>query len=132
MFKSTYNKGYNLLFKNGLTISVQFGHNNYCSNHDISAFEKPDILSSYDAEIAIWDANGQWFNFGHDTVKGHIDSDEVAVWTNLVAKSSDLTQLKLYANMNKLMDNERFEVDEPEFDSAQFRTDDNFDDGHGY
>jgi hypothetical protein len=31
-FKSTNNKGFQMTFENGWTISVQFGYGNYCDN----------------------------------------------------------------------------------------------------
>jgi hypothetical protein len=38
-FKSTNNKGFQMTFENGWTISVQFGYGNYCShrNHENQA-----------------------------------------------------------------------------------------------
>jgi len=88
MFKSTSNKGFSLTFENGWTISVQFGYGNYCDNHrhpdgwDFS--KKQEVTQSSDAEIAIWDANGEWYNFGSDTVKGYCSANEVAEWIEKV------------------------------------------------
>ncbi len=89
-FNSTQNKGFQMTFENGWTISVQFGYGNYCqNNHHPKGFyfsKNQDITSSEDAEIAIWDRNGQWFNFGSDTVKGYCSTNEVAEWIDKVSK----------------------------------------------
>lgn len=56
MFRSTENKGFQLTFANGWTISVQFGKGNYCNgNRDKSDnFNRTQsIVESVDAEIAI-------------------------------------------------------------------------------
>ena len=39
----------------------------------------PDEESN-NAEIAIWNKDGKWFNFGSDMVKGWVDVNEVAEW----------------------------------------------------
>ena len=84
MIKSTNNKGFSLSFQNGWTISVQFGYGNYCenNNHPEGFFfsKEKDVVESNDAEIAIWDSEGKWYNFGYDTVKGYCSADEVGEW----------------------------------------------------
>jgi len=89
-FKSTNNKGFQMTFENGWTISVQFGWMNYCDNQNhpdgYQFSEKNDIVESSDAEIAIWDNNGQWYNFNYDTVKGYCSANEVAEWISKVSK----------------------------------------------
>ena len=84
MFASTNNKGFQLKFENGWTISVQFGCGNYCDNKhhpDGWYFSKnQEVVTSTDAEIAMWDENNEWYNFGTDTVKGYCSADEVAEW----------------------------------------------------
>jgi len=109
MFKSTRNKGFQMTFKNGITISVQFGFMNYCSRrndhpYDSSKFEEMDemrqlIVESNTAEIAIWDDKGKWFNFGSDTVKGWVNADEVARWITACSEARDLDHLKIKANI---------------------------------
>ena len=63
MFKITDGKGFHITFKNGVTVSVQFGYGNY------------------DAEIAIWNKQGKWITrdiVGHDdNVKAHVSPDEL-------------------------------------------------------
>lgn len=55
--------GFKMTFENGNTISVQFGWGNYCENRGES---KPGCVN---AEIAIWDSENKWFDFGSDSVK---------------------------------------------------------------
>lgn len=88
MFKSTLNKGFQITFENGWTISVQFGFGNYCSKKQSGYKEsmESDIWSSDDAEIAIWDKEGNWYNFGNDEVKGFCSADEVAEWIQFTSK----------------------------------------------
>ncbi len=74
--KTDYNDGFAMTFKNGWTISVQFGRINDC--HRQGDF-------SLDAEIAIWDDENGWYNFGNGIVKGYCDADEVATWIYKVA-----------------------------------------------
>jgi hypothetical protein len=90
MLKITRGTGFQLNFENGWTISVQFGYGNYCDNyHHPEGFDfgkGKDIVQSYDAEIAIWDIEGTWYNFGDDTVKGYCSADEVAEWIDKVSR----------------------------------------------
>lgn len=97
MLASTLNKGFQLTFENELTISVQFGSGNYCErkiglwvpNDEM----KYDIVKSSNAEIAIWDKNGKWFNFGSDEVKGWVEANEIAKWIYLVSTVENLDDL---------------------------------------
>jgi len=88
-FKSTNNKGFQMTFENGWTISVQFGYGNYCDNgHHPDGFyfsKAQDVVESSDAEIAIWDDKGKYYNFGSDTAKGYCSADEVATWIHFTA-----------------------------------------------
>jgi len=88
--------GFSMKFANGWTISVQWHDGAYTSreNRGLARLEEPEFgteVSSPDAEIAIWDKNGDWHNFGDDTVKsffgqsgdtvkGYCTADEVAEW----------------------------------------------------
>jgi len=89
-FRSTSNKGFSMTFENGWTISVQFGYGNECDNHhhpdgwDFA--KKQEITESTDAEIAMWDKYGNWYDFGSDTVNGHCSPNEVAEWINKCSK----------------------------------------------
>ena len=88
-FASTNNRGFQMTFENGWTISVQFGFGNYCSNRNHPdgwyASKGVEYFSCPDAEIAIWDSFGEYYNFGHDTVKDYCSADEVAEWITKVS-----------------------------------------------
>ena len=80
--------GFSMAFRNGVRISVQFGNGNYCSNRHKEHVH--DLFSSRTAEIAIMptdDKGGaaEWFDFGGDTVKGWVTTDEVALWIEAVS-----------------------------------------------
>jgi len=98
MFKTNQNKGFTMTFKNGITISVQFGAGNYCERRNLIApiqgEMKMNMVESKTAEIAIWDKEGAWFSFGHDTVKGWVNTDEVATWIILCTAATSLDDLK--------------------------------------
>jgi len=113
MLKATQNKGFSLTFENGLTISVQFGTMNYCERKNNSSTYKSemlneqDIIESKNAEIAIWDKDDNWFNFGSDTVKGRCSANEVANWIEKISKAdsdfiSKLIDLKNDCELNSL------------------------------
>ena len=74
--------GLQMSFSNGNTISIQFGFGNYCDNKNLTKdFSK-------DAEIAIWNDSGEWYNFGNDTVKGYCNTDEIAKWIHFAANNN--------------------------------------------
>ena len=87
-----------MVFNNRMTISIQFGTGNYCSRKSVDAYPmsemKEYVVSSPDAEIAIWDADGTWFNFGYDEVKGFVTPDEVALWIHIVSSAESLNHLQ--------------------------------------
>lgn len=88
-FTSTQNKGFQITFPNLWTISVQWGVGNYCENGYIGEWGgemKKMRVYCPTAEIGIWDENGNWFNFGHDQVKGYCTPEEVVEWINKVSK----------------------------------------------
>jgi hypothetical protein len=94
---STGNKGFQLTFENGLTISVQWGVGNYCENRqysDYSAPMKKEIWDCSTAEIAIWDKSDVWHNFGSDTVKGYVSSDEIAKWVSKVQRAKSIKSIR--------------------------------------
>jgi len=88
MFKSTLRKGFQMTFENGWTISVQWGYGNYCDNRSFlqSDIDNTEDLECETAEIAMWDKDDKWFEFGYDTVKGHCTPDEVADWIDKCRK----------------------------------------------
>jgi hypothetical protein len=100
MFKTNQNKGFTMTFKNGITISVQFGAGNYCEQskkHRSIGQMQMETVESKTAEIAIWDKEGTWFSFGYDTVKGWVKTDEVATWIIFCTAATSLDDLKTRA-----------------------------------
>lgn len=101
MFSISANKGFQIKFNNGWTVSVQWGPGNYCDNrnmpfyqwfvntvddkgmHTKGLFNAPPSAT---AEIAAWDANGNWYTWPNgDDVKGYCLPDEVLGFLNLIA-----------------------------------------------
>ncbi len=80
-FRTCDNKGFQLTFPNGVTLSTQFGWGNYCSNRDkeIPDYTKPrpDNFSE-DAEIAILGPDGKWL-----TSEFKDDGDDVLGWVTI-------------------------------------------------
>jgi hypothetical protein len=107
MIRSVQNRGFQIEFKNGMTISVQFGADNYCERKDMNAPVQGEMqmrmVESPNAEIAIWDRNGKWFNFGHDEVKGWVEADEIAEWIALIQYADDLKHLAKLAATSLLV-----------------------------
>lgn len=93
IFRVTGNKGFQMKFENGWTISVQFGYGNYCDNRnhpDGFDFAKGlNAVQSSDAEIAIWSGDtwgSEWYTFENgDTVLGYQTPDQVVQWISKVA-----------------------------------------------
>lgn len=74
MFRITDSKGFRMTFANNWSISVQFGETNYCTQLE----DEHDQARAYTAEVAIFDANGDWFTLPNDdVVMGHCTPSEV-------------------------------------------------------
>jgi hypothetical protein len=105
MFKSSYNKGFAMTFKNGLTISVQWGVGNYCERRSFHSTVNNDMKNifneSVNAEIAIWSNDGTDFNFENDWVKGYVSADEVAGWITMVSTAKDMNDLNTIVSETK-------------------------------
>ena len=94
-FIATNNKGFQMKFKNGFAISVQWGPGNYCGvkGADFGAAMKTDFWESTSAEIAVFDKEGEFISINGYTLEstdGTIKDvdDVVAGWlsTDKVAK----------------------------------------------
>lgn len=104
MFKTTYNKGFSMTFANHLTISVQWGSGNYCDNKDYTKSLIDDRKNIHNqctnAEIAIWDKDDNWFDFGDDTVNGYMTTNQVAMWIEMVSSADDIEHLQSIVKHN--------------------------------
>ena len=89
MFKITGGKGFHMTFANGWTVSVQFGPGNYCENRNMAITVEQEQFAgkkgSINAEIAAWNADGNWHDFGDDTVRGWCSTDDVADFIHMIA-----------------------------------------------
>ena len=99
-FITCMNKGFRLTFENGLTISVQWGPGNYCSNKG-DEFDAPQNKLHYScgtAEIAIMSDNcensSEWVVFkGGDNLCGWLSADQVADYITKVKNAKSLREL---------------------------------------
>jgi hypothetical protein len=117
MFTATQNKGFQIKFENGNTISVQWGPANYCSpTHDEgrgAAYDAPaqtGTWSSETAEVAAWNSNCDWHNFGGDTVNGWLTPKEVIEFMTFVANN----ELEITPDYYADSDNDEEPSEEPE------------------
>lgn len=93
MFSITGGKGFKMVFANGWTVSVQFGVGNYCEHHTkIESYRAAGETAvaggeweSQEAEIAAYDAAGNWHRFPNDDVKGWCKPEEVAAFIQKIA-----------------------------------------------
>ena len=95
MLRITNGRGFQLVFANGWTVSIQFGPGNYCENRDMEFGQSSDEYNASQrkageqgcgtAEIAAWPWQGELVSFGGDTVKGWVNANEVAAFIALVA-----------------------------------------------
>ncbi len=95
MFVITGHKGFKIQFPNGNTVSVQWGPGNYCNpthedgrGAEFDAPSKSDSWASTTAEVAAWDKEGKWHNFGSDNVDGWLTSEEVLKFLTFAASNS--------------------------------------------
>ena len=94
MFRTTNNKGFQVTFPNGLTLSTQFGRGNYCENR---MKQLTGDAQSKNCEIAIIDESGAWRTreildtieevdlAGTDDVEGYLNISEWLLILNKVA-----------------------------------------------
>ena len=81
-FCITGKKGFHVSFKNGWTVSVQFGPGNYCEHHDRDIGHDEEACGregSYDAETAVWGPDGQMrcINNSGETVQAYQSPEDV-------------------------------------------------------
>ncbi len=96
MFRITGGKGFQVTFKNEVTVSVQFGVGNYCKDYNKQPINNYDKESreqaengSPNAEIAIFNKNG-WltneFKEGCDNVLGYQTPEQLLEALNWAKK----------------------------------------------
>lgn len=83
MFETTDN-GFRIKFANGWTVSVQWNPGNYSDNHQ-SRMSRDTKMASTTAEVAAWDKDGKWFDFGDNTVYGWTSPEDVARFIYLIS-----------------------------------------------
>ena len=90
-FVATQNKGFGMTFDNGLTISVQWGTENYCEHRNLdikSTAENPKEHNRWEsrtAEIAVFNDKGIVPVGEHDEVIGWLTPNEVAKAIEIVS-----------------------------------------------
>ena len=94
-FVSTQNKGFNMTFENGISISVQWGVGNYCSRKNDGEFGesmKGQFWESTSAEIMISGKDG--IVLGNDnSVAGWLSSGKVADCINACSQARNVSHL---------------------------------------
>jgi hypothetical protein len=72
--------GFQITFENGWTVSVQWHSGAYCDNkvyiQNIEGI--PESNNCLNAEIAAWNSEGAWYDFGIDEVRGYQTPEQVA------------------------------------------------------
>ena len=95
-FRITEGKGFHIKFKNGVTLSTQFGFGNYCDNRHIRDNIHNGETGSNLVEVAVWDKDKKWltrkmikavFNEeAYDDVMGYVN---VTDWAKIVQWCSE-------------------------------------------
>ena len=94
-FRITEKTGFHITFKNGYTVSVQFGPGNYCMNRNIHIGEDEEWAGKtdcIDAEVAVWQGHGGLIehpDFGGDSVMGWVDPEYVLKLLNWAASQPE-------------------------------------------
>jgi hypothetical protein len=88
MFKISDNKGFQITFDNGYTVSVQFGAGNYSNNYDLRIMDYIDkaVPPSRTAETALIAPNGNFVEYKGDDVQGRQTPEDVLELLNYAAK----------------------------------------------
>ena len=76
MFSISDNKGFQITFENGYSVSVQFGPGNYCENKDLPYNHGEEVPMSNTAETALISPDG-FVEYRGDDVQGHMSSKDV-------------------------------------------------------
>ena len=87
MFRINDNKGFQITFDNGYTVSVQFGPGNYGSNYSASFLDemgKPQQATT--VETALMDPDGGFVPYKDDDVQGYQNVNDVLELINFASK----------------------------------------------
>ena len=76
MFSISDNKGFQITFENGYSVSVQFGPGNYCENKDLPYNHGEEVPMSNTAETALISPDG-FVEYRGDDVEGHMSPKDV-------------------------------------------------------
>ena len=83
MFRITDNKGFQITFDNGYTVSVQFGPGNYGSNRAETYSTSMNVpMSAALAETALLAPNGDFVAYQGEDVQGYVNADSVLALLN--------------------------------------------------
>ena len=86
MFKISDNKGFQITFDNGYTVSVQFGPGNYGSNRTETYATSMNVSQTASlAETALIDPDGEFVKYDGDDVQGYRNPAEVLELLNYAA-----------------------------------------------
>ncbi len=85
MFRINDNKGFQIKFDNGYTVSVQFGPGNYGSNYSLGFEEMGRPMIAASAETALIDPEGRFVEYKGDSVQGHQTVNDVLALLNYAA-----------------------------------------------
>jgi hypothetical protein len=107
-FVSTFNKGFNMAFENGISISVQWGVGNYCDRKNDGSYDesmKGEFWEATSAEIMIRDTNadgGDVILGNGDVVAGWLDTGKVAALIHACSTARNTPHLNQMLNRMSL------------------------------
>jgi len=81
-----FDEGFQMKFKNGWTVSVQWHEGAYSDEENKTA------------EIAAWNKDDVWYDFGHDTVKGWQTPEDVASFIKMISEKPKWKDLRSYGD----------------------------------
>ena len=90
MFRINDNKGFQITFDNGYTVSVQFGPGNYGSNRQLDPMTRDytdnNGLSATTVETALMNPEGEFVSYKDDDVQGYQNVNDVLELLNFASK----------------------------------------------
>ena len=87
MFRINDNKGFQIKFDNGYTVSVQFGPGNYSSNYNLSMLDNINMpMTANTAETALIAPNGDFVAYKYNDVQGYQTVNDVLELLNYASQ----------------------------------------------